>query len=93
MDIEVVDLSDGGVLLSCDCPLDVGYRMPLNILLGREPFVSWIEVRRVDEVHVKPGGSKRHLIGAVFTSLDAKNARVLRQFLPSRPQIVPHTSR
>jgi hypothetical protein len=47
MDIEILDLSDGGVLLTCDCPLEVGYRMPLQILLPRDPFVTSIEVRRV----------------------------------------------
>ena len=93
MDIEILDLSDGGVLLTCDCPLEVGYRMPLQILLPRDPFVTSIEVRRVEEVQSTPGGSRRYLIGAAFTSLDGKSARVLRQFLPSHPQTTRRTSR
>jgi hypothetical protein len=92
MDIEVLDLSETGVLLACDCVLDIGHRTQVRILLGREPFVAWIEVKRIAEIKGQSGRSPgRYLVGAVFTSVDDHSARALRQFLPSRPELPPRS--
>jgi hypothetical protein len=85
--IQVLDLSDKGVLLLCDGPLGVAHRTRLHMLIGCEPFVASIEVTRVQEVRRRAdAGVKRYLVGAVFTSMDDKSAGSLRRFLPSRPQ-------
>ena len=84
-DIEVIDLSEAGLLLACDCAFDIGHRTQVRLLLGADPFVGWIEVKRVTEIQVPtPGKSKRFLVGAALVSIDDRSARVLRAFLPGR---------
>jgi hypothetical protein len=90
MEIEVVDLSERGLLLSCECPLEVGYRMLVHMVLGREPFMARIEITRVEAVCIADApAANRYLAGAVFTSLDDRSQRTLRRFLPREPQLNP----
>ena len=81
--VEVLDLSATGMLLACDCALDVGHRTQVRMMLGRDPFAAWIEVKRVAVIEsASPRGSSRCLVGAAFTSLDEQSARALHAFLP-----------
>jgi len=81
--VEVLDVSATGMLLACDCALDVGHRTQVRMVLGRDPFAAWIEVKRVAAIDpASPRGSRRCLVGAAFTSLDEQSARALHAFLP-----------
>jgi hypothetical protein len=90
LEIEVIDLSQRGLLLTCACRLQVGHRMPVHMVLGREPFMAWIEVTRVEEARVRgKWDQSRYLAGAIFTSLDERSKRTLDKFLPREPQLNP----
>jgi hypothetical protein len=82
LDVEVVDLSETGALLSTDRRLGIGHRLHIRTVLGREPFAAWLEVMRVEEVRrLALGRQKRYLVGGRFMSVDDANARTLKRFL------------
>ena len=90
--VELLDVSATGMLLACDCALDVGHRAQVRMMLGREPFAAWIEVKRAAAIEpASPHGSTRCLVGAAFTSLDEQSARALHAFLPQTSSL-PRTS-
>jgi len=80
LDIDIVDISQGGLLFHSKLALVVGQRLQVRTLLGEEPFVSWVEVVRADP-NRSNGNGPRFSVGAVFTSRDGEGARRLRQFL------------
>jgi hypothetical protein len=77
---EVLDLSVSGALVSMSAPISVGQRLQLRLLLGREPFQAWVEVRRIDHGTVT-GRANRVRAGVTFTSLDENSQRTLERFL------------
>ena len=77
---EVLDISTGGALLSASDALDVGARGHLRMLLDREPFNAWVEVRRVHPGTVV-GRDVRHRIGVSFTAVDEASRRTLQRFM------------
>jgi len=82
---EVLDISNGGALLSASDPLDVGNRGHLRMLLDREPFNAWVEVRRIHPGTVT-GREVRHRIGVSFTAVDAASRRTLQRFVRDDPK-------
>lgn len=77
---EVLDLSVSGALVSMSAPISLGQRLQLRLLLGREPFQAWVEVRRLDHGTVT-GRTNRVRAGVTFTSLDENSQRTLERFL------------
>jgi hypothetical protein len=77
---EVLDISSGGALMSTSAALHVGQRARLRMLLDREPFAAWIEVKRV-ELGTQIGDEHRFRVGASFTALDATSQRTLQKFV------------
>lgn len=77
---EVLDIGPGGVLLSTPASLKVGQRARLSVLLDREPFTGWIDVRWV-QTGTQAGTGHRFRVGGAFGLLDEPNRRVLRRFL------------
>ena len=80
LDVDIVDISEGGFLFRSPAPLAVGQRLQIRTVLGEEPFVSWVEVVRVDPTRAN-GNGPRFSVGAVFTSREGESARRLKQFL------------
>lgn len=79
-DVEVLDISSRGVLLSMATHVRVGQRAQVRFLLQREPFTAVVEAIRVDP-GTQVGASRRFHVGAVFTSLDESAKRTLGRFL------------
>lgn len=77
---EVLDISSRGALISTNAALQIGQRAHLRILLHREPFSGWVEVRRL-EMGTETGTEQRHRVGATFTALDDKSQRTLQRFV------------
>jgi PilZ domain len=76
---DVLDLSVGGALISTSAALHPGQRAQLRVILDRQPFSAWVEVRRVETGTL--GAEVRIRAGASFTSLDKRSEVTLRQFL------------
>lgn len=77
---EVLDISGGGAQISTTAPLLVGQRAQLRMLLDRQPFTAWFEVKRV-EMGTQTSREHRYRVAAQFISIDERNSEVLRQFL------------
>jgi hypothetical protein len=85
IEFQVLELSEIGVLLLCEGEFGIGDGTQVHTLLAREPFSACIEVKRVREIQAQSAhGPKRYLVSAAFVSLDDKNTRRLRQFIPQR---------
>jgi hypothetical protein len=80
VDADLLDLSSGGALVSTTAPLRPGQRALLQIVLDREPFTAWLDVKRVDMGTQTSRGHRYHVAGE-FVSLDAKNVATLKRFL------------
>jgi hypothetical protein len=80
LDVDIVDLSENGLLFRSRASVAVGQRLQVRTVLGEEPFVSWVEVVRVDPSRAN-GNGPRFSVGAVFTSREGESARRLKQFL------------
>ena len=81
--VQVLDISENGVLLASLSPLDVGRRANLRVRLGAEPVVLHVEIKRVF-----PGaGPTRtaYRMGAIFVDLDADAQKKLEAFLRVEP--------
>lgn len=83
MDVTVLDLSATGILLSCDYRPGIGQRIQVRMVLNREPFVAWIDVKRVERTPAPTDGDSAFLVGAVFSSFDEQSGRALQQFTSS----------
>jgi PilZ domain len=78
VDVEVLDISLHGALLSCECPLGVGDRAQIRLVLDHQPFVSWASVVRVA---VDRGRAGYPAVGVAFVSQDDERMAPLRRFL------------
>jgi len=77
--VRVVDLSLGGVLLSCAArPPRTG---TLNMVLGNTPFIATIEVRQRATMVGDAGTEQR--AGAAFVDMNPGSRRALEHFLRS----------
>jgi hypothetical protein len=82
-DAEVLDLSSSGALVSIPEPISRGQRLKLRMLLGREPFQAWVEVKRVEKGTIT-GRPNRVRAGVEFTSFDEHAQQTLQRFLRER---------
>lgn len=78
--VQVIDISESGVLLASSQPLEVGRRAQLRTRLGAEPVTMIVEVRRV--VSGPSGrGTGTYRLGTEFVGLDEDVRRKLAKFL------------
>ena len=49
VDAEVIDIGVTGALIKCRCPLRVGDRVQLRLVLDQQPFVGTVSVVRVGQ--------------------------------------------
>jgi c-di-GMP-binding flagellar brake protein YcgR len=80
VEAQVLDISAGGALVTTASRLQPGERAHLRVLLDREPFSAWVEVRRL-----QPGtmiaSEPRHHMGLSFVALDDASRRTLQRFV------------
>jgi hypothetical protein len=80
VDADLLDLSSGGALVSTTAPLRPGQRALLQIVLDREPFTAWLDVKRVD-TGTQTAREHRYHVAGEFVSLDTKSSAALKRFL------------
>ena len=80
VDADLLDLSSGGALVSTTAPLRPGQRALLQIVLDREPFTAWLDVKRVD-TGTQTSREHRYHVAGEFVSLDSKSTATLKRFL------------
>jgi hypothetical protein len=81
VDVELLEISVGGVLLSTVRPLTIGHRAHLRVVLNGEPFAALVEVCRLVPAHVAASG--RWVAAAFFVNLADAHRRSLQMFLAS----------
>jgi c-di-GMP-binding flagellar brake protein YcgR len=77
--VQVLDISQSGMLLAASQPLAIGRRAQIKTRLGAEPVTLGIVVRRVSNGLRTGHGSYR--IGCEFVALDEENRRKIERFL------------
>ena len=78
--VQVIDISESGVLLASSQPLEIGRRAQLRTRLGADPVTMIVEVRRV--VSGPSGrGTGTYRVGTEFVALDDDVRRKLARFL------------
>lgn len=80
--VQLIDISETGVLLASWQPLDVGRRAQLRIRIGAEPLNVLVEVKRVASAP-RPGLASYRL-GAEFVNLDEESRQKIEGFLRSQ---------
>lgn len=81
--VQLIDISQSGVLLSSSQKLDIGQRAQLRTRVGPEPLTVQVEVRRVANGGRTGHGSYK--LGAEFVALDEENQRKIERFLKVEP--------
>jgi len=76
--VEVVEISENGVLIKSPGRMEASRHCRLRLLLGHEPLVAEVTVARCSSA---PPGGDGFRIAAVFTAMTAENHRVLQRFL------------
>jgi hypothetical protein len=76
--VQVLDISESGVLLGASQRLEVGRRAQLRTRLGTEPVTLTVEIRRIANGN-RQGGMFR--LGAEFVGLDEDSRRRIEHFL------------
>lgn len=77
--VQLVDISQTGVLLSSSQSLGVGRRARLRTRVGSDPLAVQVEVRRVAPASRTTPGSWR--LGAEFVGMDEESQRKIDRFL------------
>lgn len=78
-DVEVLDISQSGILFWCRAPLHVGQRAQIRTVLDRDPFTASIEIVRMErDLHYT---RNRQYFGARFVAIDETSQRNLQRFL------------
>lgn len=80
--VQLLDISETGVLLASGQSLDVGRRAQLRLRIGAEPLDVLVEVRRVTSA--RPGLSAFR-VGAAFVNLDEDSRRKIAALLRGQP--------
>ncbi|MCL4813186.1 MAG: PilZ domain-containing protein [Vicinamibacteraceae bacterium] len=75
--VQLLDISESGVLLSSTARLAVGQRARLRTRLGTDPVSAVVEVTRL--AGHQPGGPRRY--GARFVELDDEQRARITRFL------------
>lgn len=78
--VQLLDISQSGVLLSAGQRLPVGRRAQLRTRIGVEPLTAQVEVRRVAS-SPRTNRSEVVRLGAEFVELDADSRKKIEQFL------------
>jgi c-di-GMP-binding flagellar brake protein YcgR len=81
--VQLLDISQSGVLVSSSQRLEVGQRAQLRTRVGAEPLTVQVQVRRVSNGGRAGHGSYR--LGAEFVALDEENQRKIERFLKVEP--------
>jgi hypothetical protein len=76
--VEILEVSEDGVLVTSSAPLALGRRCRLRLRLGHRSFVAEVSVSRCTPS--APGGDG-YRIAAVFTSMTEEDCRTLHGFL------------
>lgn len=74
--VQVIDISQGGVLLFSARSASVGARGKLSLRIGDGTLVVDVEIRRVSELANRPG----FRIGAMFTDLAPEHSAAIARF-------------
>jgi hypothetical protein len=77
--VQVLDISQSGMLLAASQPLAIGRRAQIKTRLGAEPVTLTVIVRRVTNGLRTGHGSYR--LGCEFVGLDDENRRKIERFL------------
>ena len=77
--VQVLDISQTGVLLAAAQPLAVGRKAQIKTRLGAEPITLTVVVRRVTNGVRTGHGSYR--LGCEFIGLDEENLKKIERFL------------
>lgn len=80
--VQLLDISESGVLLGSVQPLDVGRRAQLRLRIGTEPLTVMVEVRRLAPAP-RPGQAS-YKMGAEFVDLEDEARRKIEGFLKSQ---------
>jgi predicted GH43/DUF377 family glycosyl hydrolase len=81
--VQVLDISESGVLLASSQPLDVGRRAHLRTRIGAEPFAAHVEIKRL--LPAVRHARTAYRMGAAFVDLDEDARRKLETFLRGQP--------
>jgi len=81
--VQLIDISQSGVLVSSSQRLEVGQRAQLRTRVGSEPLTVQVQIRRVNNGGRAGHGSYR--LGAEFVALDEENQRKIERFLKVEP--------
>ena len=73
--VQVLDISQGGVLLQSSRPVTVGLRAPLRLSIGGESFAAEVVVTRV-----LPSIGGAYAIGAKFLALTPEDRQLIDRF-------------
>ncbi len=77
--VQLLDISESGVLLASSQPLDIGRRAQLRTRIGAEPITVLVEVKRV--LPSQRHGPAAYRLGAEFVNLDEDSRRKIEGFL------------
>lgn len=77
--VQVLDISQSGILLAASQPLAIGRKAQIKTRLGAEPVTLTVVVRRVTNGLRTGHGSYR--LGCEFVGLDEENRRKIERFL------------
>lgn len=77
--VQVLDISQSGMLLAASQPLTIGRRALIKTRLGSEPVTLAVIIRRVSNGIRTGHGSYR--LGCEFVGLDEENRRKIERFL------------
>jgi hypothetical protein len=80
-DVDLVDISQGGVLIATNATLRIGQRALLRILLNREPLVASVEILRLEPDTLVGAESTHRRYGARFLAVDDRARRTINAFL------------
>jgi c-di-GMP-binding flagellar brake protein YcgR len=79
--VQVLDISQSGMLIASGLPAEVGRRGRLKVRLGADSVWVDVEVRRVQKDRV--GGAGPYMLGVEYVGLDDALRRRIAEFLRS----------
>jgi PilZ domain len=77
--VQVLDISQSGLLLSSSQELTVGRRAQLRLRLGADPVTAQVEIRRVFKE--SRSGAPVYRLGVTFVGLDDDTRAKIERFL------------
>jgi hypothetical protein len=77
LSVQVLDISEGGVLLQSSRPVDVGLRGPLRLTIGGESLTTEVAVVRVSQATSGVAGT--YCIGAKFVAIKPEERHIIER--------------